>query len=123
MNLQILEKHLLDLSYVYLLEVEDDFKSFIVRDFPLPPGYNKTIIDIRSDIPPDYPESSLGVGDSYVYVPTGLKFHRKKLADYHEDVGPRGWAWWCYEEIDWDPCRDNLITFFEVMRTHMTNPD
>ena len=122
MNTRILERHLQNLSYVYVLRVSDDFSFFILRSFGLPPGYNKSAIDIWTEIPADYPESPVGVGNSRVYVPLGLKFRGRTPADYHESTGPEGWAWWCYEQIDWDPCQDDFITFFEIMRAHMTNP-
>ena len=122
MNTRILERHLSDLSYVYTISVDEDMRFFIVRNFDLPPGYNRRQIDIWVEIPSDYPESAPGVGGSDVYVPKGLKFHGRKPSDYHGSSGPKGWAWWCYEWIDWNPCKDNLISFFELVRAHMTNP-
>ena len=93
-----------------------------MRNFNLPLGYNLSEIDIWTTIPPDYPESPPGVGGSHIYVPQGLKYRGQTPKDYHPNVGPRKWAWWCYEWIKWDPCKDDLITFFELLRAHMTNP-
>lgn len=123
MNRTITEKHLRELSYGYCLDVDDEFRFFILRKFNLPSGYNRATIDIWTEIPTDYPESAPGVGGSFVYVPEGLKFHGRTPNDYHQGIGRRGWAWWCYESIDWDPCRDDLISFFEIVRAHMTDPD
>jgi len=123
MNRTILERHLRELSYVYPLDVDRDFDFFIVRDFNLPPGYNRGQIDIWTEIPSDYPESAPGVGGSRIFVPRGLTFRGRTPKDYHQHSGPRGWAWWCYLDIDWDPRRDDLITLFEIVRAHMTDPD
>ena len=121
MNIEIFERDVRALSYAYPVRVEDDMSEIVVRGFNPPPGYNWEFIPVRLEIPPDYPESPPGVGDSHVYVPRGLRYRGRKPKDYHEDEGPSGfWAWWCYEKIDWDPCRDDLITFFELLRAHMT---
>ena len=122
MNRRIVEAHLRMLSHVFVLSVDEDFGFFIARDFRLPPGYNRSAIDVWVEIPEDYPEGAPGVGGPRVYVPKGLKHRGKTPRDYHPGTGPRGWAWWCYEWIDWDPCKDNLITFFEIVRAHMTHP-
>lgn len=122
MNKSILSRHLWELAHFYRVQCDNNLEWLLLKDYTVPPGYNWQLIDILSEIPPDYPESPLGVGDSRVYVPSGLKFHGRTPPDYHEGIGPKGWAWWCYESIDWDPCRDNLITFFEIVRAHMTNP-
>jgi hypothetical protein len=74
------------------------------------------------EIPDDYPESPPGVGGSHILVPSDLRFRGREPKDFHPWAGPDGWAWWCYERIDWDPCRDNLITLLEVIRAHMTHP-
>lgn len=122
MNLRVLERHLCALSYVYRLCVDEEFRYFIVRGFALPPGYNKPEIDVWAEVPADYPESAPGVGGAHVYVPEGLRFQGRIPKDYHQGTGPSGWAWWCYEWINWNPSRDNLIVFFELVRAHMTNP-
>ena len=121
MNKTILERHLRALSCAYRLEVESNFRFFIIRNFQLPPGYNQTTIPVWADIPLDYPESPPGVG-AHIYLPQGLKYRGRTPRDYHPKSGPRGWAWWCYKRIDWDPCKDDLLVFFELLRTHMTNP-
>ncbi len=122
MNVRILERDLSQLSYRFDLDVDEDLGYFIVRRFSLPPGYNKQAIDLWTEIPGDYRECPPGVGSSHVYVPAGLLFEGRTPRDYHPGTGPRGWAWWCYEWIDWDPCQDDLITFFEIVRAHMTDP-
>ena len=123
MNRKITERHLKDLSCAYRLDVAKNFSFLILREFNLPPGYSLTETDIWLEIPSDYPESPPGVGGSRVYVPEGLKFRGRTPEDYHRGIGPNGWAWWCYEQIDWAPCHDDLISFFEIVRAHMTDPD
>lgn len=122
MNQQRLRNDLMALSYVYLVAIDDDYKHVIVRDFQLPPGYNYDSIAVMLELPTDYPESPPGVGSAMVFVPSALRFHGKKPEDFHEHGGPTSdWAWWCYERIDWNPCKDDLISFFELLRAHMTH--
>ncbi|MCF7955254.1 MAG: hypothetical protein K9M75_05590 [Phycisphaerae bacterium] len=112
------------LSCVYPVAVDDNLESLIIRDFNLPPGYNCNYVSVLLMLPSDYPESPPGTGDSKVYLPNGLLFKGEIPADYHENNGPDDdWAWWCYEDIEWDLCKDDLITFFELLRAHMTNPE
>jgi len=123
MNMYRLKKDIRELSYVYTLAADDDYGSILIRNFNLPPGYNFQSTRVLIYLPDDYPESPPGVGSSSVYVPTNLRYRGKVPDDFHEKIGPSNeWAWWCYEWIKWDPCKDNLITFFELLRAHMTNP-
>ena len=73
MNKNITERHVRELSYAYGVDVDEDFRFLIIRDFVLPPGYDRDWIDIWMEIPSDYPESPPGVGSSHVYVPASLK--------------------------------------------------
>jgi len=122
MNWERLKTDLRRLSYAYAVAVDDDYKSIIVKDFNLPPGYNRGQIPVMLKIPSRYPEDAPGIGQARVYVPDDLRYRGKKPEDFHDTSGPDGWAWWCYEWINWNPCKDNLITFFEMLRAHMTNP-
>ncbi len=122
MNTRILSDDLRKLSYVYPVALDDDCESIIVKDFNLPRGYNYDSISVLLYLPQNYPESPPGVGEAEVYVPAKLRFRGKEPKDFHKGGGPTGWAWWCYESIDWDPCTDDFITFFELLRAHMTNP-
>lgn len=127
MNLRVLEDDVRALSYAFDVALDDECRHLFVRNFNLPPGYNFSTIPILLEIPPDYPESPPGIGGSQLFLPRGLRYRGRRLRDFHEEVGPlddpnRRWGWWCYEQIHWDPCQDNLISFFEVLRTDMTDP-
>ena len=123
MSLFRLKEDIKALSYSFSVVVDDDYSSIIVKNFNLPPGYNRGQIPVLLELPSDYPESPPGVGSAMVYVPDDLRFNGRKPNDFHDGNGADGWAWWCYEWIAWNPKRDNLITFFELLRAHMTNPD
>jgi hypothetical protein len=121
MNRGILRKHICELSCALTVDVYGDFSAIVVRGFTTPPHYNKTIIDVRMDIPKDYPLRPPGLSPHRIYLPTGLLFKGRTPHDYHPGVGPPGWAWWCFEKIAWDPCRDDLITLIELLRATMTD--
>lgn len=123
MNESVFIQDVRRLSLRYIVEVEDDLRTLMVSNFNLPPGYNRAVVPVRLQIPKDYPESPPGVGFSKVLIPGGLRFKGRKLKDYHPYHGPRlKWAWLCYVRIDWDPCRDDLETFFEILRANLTEP-
>jgi hypothetical protein len=122
MNLARFTHDVRNLSYVYTVAVDDDYQSLIIKDFTLPPGYNYNVIALMLKVPQDYPEDPPGVGGSSLFVPESLRYLGRKPKDFHDAGCPRGWAWWCYERIDWDPGTDDLITFFELVRAHLTNP-
>jgi len=122
-NVRVLEDDVRALSYAYQVALDDDYRHLFVKNFNTPPGYNFISIPILLEIPEDYPESPPGVGHSHVYVPRDLRYRGRKPKDFHEWLGPsKDWAWWCYQSIQWDPCKDDLITFFELLRGHMSNP-
>jgi len=123
-NAGLLEEHLRVLSYGYSVEVTDDLSIIIARDFKLPPGWNQLVCPVLLEIPEDYPFAVPG-RDSRLYLPTGLRFQGRCPSDYHEDdlfVDRPGWAWWCYQDISWDPSEDNLVRLLEMLRTDLTHP-
>jgi len=123
LNVRVLEDDVRALSLAYEVALDDGYRHLFVKNFNTPPGYNFSTIPILLEIPQDYRESPPGVGSSHVYVPSGLLYRGHKPKDFHEAVGPsKDWAWWCYEQINWNPCRDNLINFFELVRLHMSQP-
>ena len=120
----LVEKHICQLSCRYVVKDHDDMSAIKVEDFNTPPGYNYPYIEVLLTLPRGYPTDPPGVGDSHVYVPAGLLYHGRVPEDYHENckLSYPGWAWWCYEKIDWNPCKDDLIRFFELFRAHLSNP-
>lgn len=122
MSCAIVQEHLCGLSHVFVLDVARDYSRFVARGFKNPPGYNFPVIDVLVHLPPRYPVQPPGVPPSTVYLPEGLRYRGRTPADYHTWGSPRGWAWWCFRRIDWDPCQDNLITFMELLRATMTDP-
>lgn len=119
---RILLDHLKSLSIRYTVEVFCDLSEAHILDFNCPPGYNYTVMEVRLILPEDYPASPPGVSPSSVYVPSDLLFRGNQPNDFHPNCGPSGFAWWCFESIKWDPCRDDLITFMELLRLTMTDP-
>ena len=115
---------LLLLAVGYVVIVSEDYRWFITKDFKLPPGYDYSSTDVLVEAPEDYPCSPPGVGGSHVYLPLKLRFKGRKLPYLHEYVTPGWgeWAWYCFQSIQWDPIRDDLVNFMEIIRTELTNP-
>jgi len=120
---QRLDEHLRALSTVYPLSILSDYKYVIVHNFKLPPGFNRSHIDILVEIPEDYPCSPPGVNTN-ICVPLDLLFKGKELKSVYKravaELGELGW--FCYQSIDWDPNRGNLIKLMEMVRSDLTNP-
>jgi len=126
-NMAVLIRHLRDLSLVCRVRASQDCRRVVILDVCLPPtGWNRTHTRMMIEgIPEDYPLSPPGLCGSRAFVESGLRFRGRKPLDYQEGHWFAGvnWALWCYRSIKgWDPRRDNLRTFLEMVRTDMTNP-
>jgi len=118
------------LSFHFPLCVNDDHKFVVVGGVRLPPGYNRDHTPLLIELPADFPCSPPGIAGRRVFVPPDLRFRGRRLADIHPGTTPRfstpgfgPWAWLCYEAINWNPLKDNLITFIEMVRADLTNPE
>ncbi len=126
---RILHDHLTGLSRYFHLALDDWYRFVVVRGVTLPPGFNRATTDVLIEFLPDYPVTPPGAGDSRVFVNAGLRFRGRQLVDYHEPAGTKyptpgfgPWAWLCYMDIHWNPFRDDLIRFIEMLRADLTNP-
>ncbi len=113
----------------FKLWLDEEYDFVIVDGVRLPPGYNMSSIPLLIELPATYPLAPPGIAGSLLFVPRKLRFGRRQLEDIHERVTPtfetpgwNAWAWMCYENLEWDPFRDNLITFVEMVRTDLTDP-
>lgn len=120
----LLQSHLLALSYAYSLLVSDDYSYAIVNNFKLPNGFNQRSCKVLIELPDDYPCSPPGVGGHRIYVPQSLLYQGRELKDFHSHSSPHpgDWAWLCFERIDWNATRDDLVRLLEMIRAYLTNP-
>jgi len=98
-------------------ELETGFNSewILFRRFQLPPGWNRTVIEILVEVPPAYPQTP---PDNF-YVTEGLRTASGGTpGNYSEGVEKYGkrWAQFSYHVQDWSPSSDlldghNLLTF------------
>jgi hypothetical protein len=81
---------------------------------------------MKVELPEDYPLSPPGVNGNLtrILVEAGLRYRGYKPADYYEghQWAPPGWAWWCYQKMEWNPGHDNLVSLLELVRTDMSKP-
>jgi hypothetical protein len=119
----ILAAHLRGLSLGYALDVSEDYQWVLVRGFRLPPGFNAYDAEVLLEMPHDYPSTPPGVS-SRVYLPQSLRFHGRPLQNLNPGTTPGWgtWAWFCYQWIAWNPHRDDLAKFVEMIRADLTNP-
>jgi hypothetical protein len=128
-NWQIVAQHLKELTCAYNVCVANNYQYAVVGSVKLPPGYNSTSTSVLLEIPYDYPQSPPGIGNYKIYVEPSLRFYGRVLRDVHPQIPPPypipgcgPWAYWCYQDIRWNPVRDNLIRFMEMFRGDLTNP-
>lgn len=119
-------RHIQRLATVHQVKLAEQCDWLVVTGVRLPPGYNFRRTSVLIELPADYPLTPPGVWD-HVYVDNRLRFRSKELRDLHAGSNPLWdkagqWGWWCYERVDWDPRRDDLVRFIEVMRKDFTDP-
>ena len=128
-NTTLLYRHLHELSRYYVIRIDSGYRFVLVEKMRLPPGYNRKSTSVLIVFSPDYPLSPPGVGRSRVYIDSGLLYYGRILKEYHNQAqlmyhtpgfGP--WSWICYERIQWNPLRDNLVRFLEMLRADLTHP-
>jgi hypothetical protein len=119
----LLEQQLEVLAVAYTASLSSDGRYLFIYDFLLPPGYDRATTEVLIELPPDYPLSPPGITHR-IYLPPSLRYRGRRLDDLHLNVTPGwgSWAWFCYRRIDWDPLRDDLVHFLEMMRADLTNP-
>jgi hypothetical protein len=122
-NHAVLERHLQVLQVGYPPSIANDLSSVIVHDFVLPPGFNRQTMDVLIELPRDYPLTPPGLAKR-VYLPNDLRYRGRKLVDLHLWTTPGwgNWAYFCYNRINWDPQRDDLVRFLEMIRADLTDP-
>lgn len=113
------------IAEAYYVNTSDDWRYVQVEGFLLPPGYNYQYTEVLITVPRDYPLSPPGVGNSPVYLRPDLRFQGRVLKDLHAGRTPGWgpWAWCCYEHISWNASHDDLVTFLEMLRANLTNPN
>ncbi|GMU83710.1 MAG: hypothetical protein AMXMBFR47_35800 [Planctomycetota bacterium] len=100
------------------IEATRDGRWMLARHFPLPPGFNMAATRLLIGIPPLYPQAP----PSAVYLAPDVRFHNRPLPNLYPGHGPtREWAWLCLWPRSWDPCRDSLVCFLDVIRAELSN--
>jgi len=119
----ILQEHLIELARRYPIVIADDLAWVKVRYVELPEEYNLKWMSILVEIPYDYPMASPG-RSSRLFIPEVIRQRGRTPSNFHPSstpsAGGKGWAWICFEDIAWDPRRDNLITIVEMVHTILT---
>ncbi|NOY42834.1 MAG: hypothetical protein GXP26_13490 [Planctomycetes bacterium] len=126
-----LERDLRNLSRAgFPLWIDEQRRFVIVEGIQLPYGYDRSEIPLLIELPSVYPSLAPGVGKDRIFIPGDIQYRGSRLEDVHDGVTPRyetperyDWAWLCYEKIVWNPLRDDLIAFVEMVRANLTNPE
>ncbi len=75
-------------------------------------------VKVMIDISPDFPLTVPGIGYTHpryaIHIPL-IKHGGYMISDLHECEKHPPWYWLCFEEIDWNPRSDNLITLLQII--------
>ncbi|TWU21313.1 E2/UBC family protein [Bythopirellula polymerisocia] len=126
-----LDRDLRNLSRAgFSLWIDERRRFVIVEGVHLPHGYDRPKIPVLIELPSVYPSLAPGVGKDRIYIPGDIRYLGYCLRDVHTGAIPRyhtpgwnGWAWLCYEQIAWNPLRDDMIAFIEMVRASLTDPE
>jgi len=76
------------------LEYRAEGRWVLISEYPLPSGWNRTVMDVAFQIPVGYP----GTPPYGIYVPPGLTFGGAQPDNYTaaSNVPPFGGTWWVF---------------------------
>ena len=126
MNRERVVEDCLTLGNAFSVEVDSDLQWTIIEDFLTPLAYSPDFIPVLMKIPPDYPLTPPGLGHYNIYVREGLRRDDGKMIDHYYrsavhctkgccDLSSKGWYWWCFEEIRWDPRINDLLSIARAL--------
>lgn len=121
----VIQKHLCRLRMAYRYAVSRDGRILIlwVKNFLLPPGYNRPETEVVIHVPENYPVTPPGRN---VFLSRGLRFRERQLAHLHANRHtkvPGDWRWYCLTMTNWDPMKDDFVSFLEYVRSDLTDPE
>lgn len=109
----------------YITQVDINLEFIVIENFKLPTGYNFNFTKVLIMIPGSYPYGALGMSGGQVYLRGDLLFNGYRPKDYHynEQYSFKGWNWWCFEQVDWEPYTDDILYFIDnLLRYTISNP-
>lgn len=113
-----LAEHLAAVAEVLPIEATRDGRWMLARHFPLPSGFNVFETRLLIGIPTLYPQAPPGA----VYLSPDVRLRDRPLPNLFAGHGPTAeWAWLCMYPQSWDPCRDSLVRFLDVVRAELSN--
>lgn len=123
MRVALLLQHLRMVALAYSVSVSSDYRWLIANRFLLPAGYNWSETRVLVGIPGDYPLTPPGLYPAGVFLPQGLRFRGRQLANLHPGYSPGwgDWAWLCLQRIEWNVHVDDLVRFLEMLRAGLVN--
>lgn len=119
----ILAQHLRAVAAILPVQISPDNRWLHVPRFPLPAGFSASTTNVLIGVPPRYPITPPGILPYGVFLPRELRFRDRALPNLYPRSEPawRGWAWLCFRPRTWDPCRDSLSRFLEMLRSELSN--
>lgn len=107
------EAHLERLGIAWECATEGARRWLILPDYPLPPGYTSSVVDVAIEIPSAYPGAQLDM--FYCYPPLALVAGRSIPQTQHvESIFARAYQRWSRHR-EWDCARDSLATHLALV--------
>ena len=90
--------------------VEGQRKGLILREYPLPAGYDSAAADVLIILPAAYPDSPPDMFHTIPWIKSLGQSRYPKNADNAVQFGNRSWQRWSRHNNNWRPGIDNLRT-------------
>jgi hypothetical protein len=107
------------ISQGYKIEVCDGAGMilFIIKEYLLPVGYNKSLSDILLKIPLSYPNGKLDM--FWTDADLRLQDSNGQAATSVETILGKQWLRFSWHPQKWNPGRDNLLTFLQFINRRL----
>lgn len=96
--------------------IDGSIKRVVIRDFPVPPGYNLMTIDVNVRIEAAYPDTQIDM--VYFYPPLARSDGKPINATASDNFDGKSWQRWSRHRTNrhpWRPGLDNLSTHLALV--------
>lgn len=114
-------QHLKDKGYIFEVERAAGFICVVIRNFPLPAGYNPQTTDLLLRLPPNFPMACPDMFWTFPHVRLANGAYPKAADVFDVQFQGRQWQRWSRhpEASCWRPGTDNLRTFLGTIRREL----
>jgi len=123
-QIRTFEEQVSEIEHQYgKVEVVDSgqLRLVVVRNFPLPEGWNLDTVDLMLQVPPSYPLAALDMfwASPHIKLPHGGLPDRADVFEQHAEVNWQRFSWH-YNGNRWNPIRNSLSSHLKFCKTRLS---